>query len=172
MTQVRTIRINRVTDRKWQPQIRALEAEYFDWVNTQLDAEFQIRLDTGSMLSQDMNELERYFPPTGGLFLAMVDDGAVGMIFLTKLREGGGQIRRMYVRDSYRRHGIARALFEVAILLARDIGYTHLLLESPKSWTGAHALYHEMNFKSVPMYPEGEVPEHLRPYWVFMQLDF
>ncbi|CAM3466765.1 hypothetical protein DESA109040_13690 [Deinococcus saxicola] len=107
--------------------------EYFDWVNTQLDAEFQIRLDTDSMLNQDMNELERYFPSTGGLFLAMVDDVAVGMIFLSRLREGGGQIRRMYVRDSHRRHGIAWSLFEPAILLARDIGYTHLLLESPKS---------------------------------------
>jgi GNAT superfamily N-acetyltransferase len=162
--------IKRITDRAQEQQVRELEFEYFTWVNTQLHAEFQITLDIEKMITNDLENLEMYFPPTGGLFLAEQDRTLIGMIFLTQLREGVGQIRRMYVRDAYRRRGIARALFKTAIEHARDIGYSSLVLESPMSWTGAHALYHALGFEAVEMYPESEVPEHLRKYWVFMQL--
>lgn len=162
--------IKQITDRAQEQQIRELESEYFTWVNTQLHAEFQIKLDTEKMIAKDLNNLEMYFPPNGGLFLAEIDRSLVGMIFLTKLRENVGQIRRMYVRDDYRRRGIARALSETAIRQAREIGYSQLLLESPMSWTGAHTLYRTLGFEPVEMYPESKVPEHLREYWVFMQL--
>ncbi len=162
--------IKRITDRAREQQVQALEIEYFNWANTQLQAEFQITLDIKKMIANDLENLEMYFLPTGGLFLAEQDQTPVGMIFLTQLRQSVGQIRRMYVQDAYRRRGIARMLFETAIREARDIGYSSLLLESPKSWTGAHALYHALGFQAVEMYPESEVPEHLRKYWVFMQL--
>jgi GNAT superfamily N-acetyltransferase len=162
--------IKRITDRAREQQVQALEIEYFNWANTQLQAEFQITLDIKKMIANDLDHLEMYFPPTGGLFLAELDQTPVGMIFLTQLRQGVGQIRRMYVRDAYRRRGIARSLFETAFREARDIGYSSLLLDSPRSWTGAHALYHALGFEAVEMYPETEVPEHLRKYWVFMQL--
>jgi GNAT superfamily N-acetyltransferase len=162
--------IKRITDRVQENHIRELESEYFTWVNTQLHAEFQITLNTEKMIANDLNNLEMYFPPHGGLFLAELDRTLVGMIFLAQLREGVGRIRRMYVRDAYRRRGIARALFETAIDQARDMEYSQLLLESPMSWSGAHALYHALGFEAVEMYPESEVPEQLRKYWVFMHL--
>ncbi len=164
------IQIKRVTDRGNEQQIRALESEYFAWVNSQLHAEFQISLDVNKMIANDIANLEIYLPPTGGLFLAEVEQAVAGMIFLTQLRPKVGQIRRMYVRDAFRRRGIARALFETAIQQARAMGYAQLLLESPRSWAGAHALYHELGFEAVEMYPESEVPEHMRKYWVFMGL--
>jgi len=165
------LQVLRITDRSRDSQIRGLEIEYFTWVNAQLTEEFGIALDINALIANDFAHMEIYLPPDGGLFLA--EDGAnlVGMIFLTKLREGVGQIRRMYVRSADRRRGIGRALFEAAIAYARDIGYTSLLLESPMSWKGAHALYHSLNFEATAMYPESEVPEHLRKYWVFMQLN-
>jgi GNAT superfamily N-acetyltransferase len=160
----------RITNRTHEAEIRELETEYFAWVNAQLNAEFGIALDTERMLTRDLSELAMYFPPRGALFLAHVDDALAGMIFLTELQPHVGQIRRMYVRDAYRRRGIARQLFEAAINAARDLGFSSLLLESPMSWRGAHALYKEMGFQDVPMYAQSEVPEHLRQYWVFMGL--
>lgn len=162
--------IIRITDRSNEQKIRALESEYFAWVNSQLYAEFQISLDVDKMIANDITNLEIYLPPTGGLFLAEIEQVVTGMIFLTQLRPNTGQIRRMYVRDEFRRRGIARTLFETAIQQAREIGYAQLLLESPRSWAGAHALYHELGFKAMDMYPESEVPEDLRKYWVFMGL--
>jgi GNAT superfamily N-acetyltransferase len=162
--------ITRVTNRQHDAEIRDLETEYFAWVNAQLGAEFGIALDTNRMIARDLSELEMYFPPRGGLFLAHVDGALAGMIFLTELRPKTGQIRRMYVRDANRRRGLARKLFEIAIQAAKDLKFSELLLESPISWQGAHALYREMRFQDVPMYTESEVPEHLRKYWVFMGL--
>ncbi|MEF2280033.1 GNAT family N-acetyltransferase [Deinococcus sp. YIM 134068] len=161
--------ITRIIDRAHEGRVRELESEYFAWVNAQLQGEFQIRLDVERMIAGDMEHLNIYFPPDGGLFLAEADGGLAGMIFLTRLRGDAGQIRRMYVRDEYRRRGVARALFGAAIREARAIGYARLLLESPVSWRGAHALYREMGFGKVVMYPESEVPEPLRGYWVFME---
>lgn len=164
------LQIKRITDRARERQIRELEEEYFIWVNHQLHAEFQIELDIEKMIANDIAQLDIYFPPAGGLFLAEQAGALAGMIFLTNLRPAVGQIRRMYVRDNFRRLGIARTLFETAIRQAREMGYAQLLLESPVSWAGAHALYHELGFEAVGMYPESEMPEHLRKYWVFMQL--
>lgn len=164
------LQIKRIADRAREQEIQALESEYFTWVNEQLHAEFQIVLDIDRLIAGDITNLERYLPPTGGLFLAEKESALAGMIFLTQLRPAVGQIRRMYVRDGFRRLGIARTLFEAAIREARKIGYAQLLLESPRSWVGAHALYHELGFEAVETYPESEVPEPLRKYWVFMRL--
>ena len=166
------VQIVQLTDRGREGEVQALEAEYFAWVNAQLGTEFGIALDVDEMIADDLAHLEIYLPPDGGLFLAETDGVLAGMIFLTKLRPGVGQIRRMYVRNRYRRRGVARALFGAAVRQARTAGYAQLLLESPRSWAGAHALYRELGFGPVAVYPESEVPEPLRSYWVYMGLTF
>lgn len=42
---------------------------------------------------------------------------------------------------------------------ARDIGYARVVLESPRSWAGAHDVYRAHGFETVPAYAESEVPE-------------
>ncbi len=64
------LQIKRITDRTQEQQIRELESEYFTWVNHQLHTEFQIALDIEKMIAGDIANLNIYFPPTGGLFLA------------------------------------------------------------------------------------------------------
>ncbi len=64
----------------------------------------------------------------------------------------------MAVRPAYRRNGLGGALFGQAVDLARTIGYSRLLLESPRSWAGAHAVYTRHGFAPVDAYPESEVP--------------
>ena len=93
------------------------------------------------------------------------------MIFLAPIRSDTAQVRRMYVRPTHRRLGLGGMLFNAAVGAARHIGYTRVLLESPRSWAGAHAVYRAHGFATVPGYPESEVPEHLRQYWTFMGID-
>lgn len=90
------------------------------------------------------------------------------MVFLTRLRPDTAQIRRMYVRPAHRRQGLGNDLFGQAVAIAGSIGYTQLLLESPRSWVGAHAVYTAHGFQPVPLYPESEVPQHLQQYSTFM----
>ena len=163
--------LQRVTDRSMQIGVQNLETEYFRWVNTELDAEFGIRLDVEAMIAHDLAELEIYLPPRGALFLAADGTDLVGMIFMTPIRGDTAQIRRMYVRDSHRRQGLGGTLFAAAVQAARDIGYARVLLESPRSWAGAHAVYEAHGFRTVAAYPESEVPEHLRQYWIYMGIE-
>lgn len=163
--------VQRLIDRSMQEQIEYLETEYFRWVNAELGAEFGIGLDVDAMISRDLNELEIYLPPRGALFVALDGDDLVGMIFLTPIRDDTAQIRRMYVRASHRRQGLGGTLFDAAVQAARNIGHARVLLESPRSWAGAHDVYRTHGFDVVPVYPESEVPEHLRQYWIFMGLD-
>ena len=160
--------VQRVVDRAMQGQVQDLETEYFGWVNSQLEAEFGIRLDVEAMIARDLAELEIYLPPRGALFLAADDADLIGTIFLTPIREDTAQIRRMYVRDSHRRRGLGGTLFAAAVQAARDIGYARVVLESPRSWAGAHAVYQAHGFQTVAAYTESEVPEHLRQYWIYM----
>ena len=160
--------VQRVVDRSLQDGIRELETEYFSWVNSELETEFGIRLDVDAMIARDLGELEIYLPPRGALFLSADGTDRVGMIFLTSIRSDTAQIRRMYVRDSHRRQGLGGMLFAAAVQAAREIGYARVLLESPRSWAGAHAVYRAHGFETVAAYPESEVPEHLRQYWTYM----
>ena len=163
--------VHRIIDRSMQDRIQHLENEYFRWVNAQLEAEFGIRLDVEAMMARDIAELEIYLPPRGALFVAVEGADLVGMIFLTPIRDDTAQIRRMYVSPSHRRQGLANQLFGSVVAAARDLGYARVLLESPRSWAGAHALYQAYGFETVTAYPESEVPEHLRPYWIYLGLD-
>lgn len=163
-----TVVVQRVVDRSTQDRIEQLETEYFRWVNAELGAEFGIRLDVEAMIARDLGELEIYLPPRGALFVAVDGADLVGMIFLAAIRVDTAQIRRMYVRASHRRQGLGGMLFGAAVDAARDLGYARVLLESPRSWAGAHAVYRAHGFEMVAAYPESEVPEHLRQYWIFM----
>lgn len=165
------VTVQRVIDRSWEDRIEQLETEYFSWVNAQLGMEFGIGLDIKAMIARDLAELEVYLPPRGALFLAADGDDLAGMIFLAPIRDDTAQVRRMYVRPDHRGHGLGGALFGAAVEAAGELGYTRALLESPRSWVGAHAVYHAHGFTSVPAYPESEVPEHLRQYWIYMGVD-
>jgi GNAT superfamily N-acetyltransferase len=166
------VQIVQVTDETYNDQIRELLVEYFRWGNARLDEEFGISLDIESIIDGDLEELEIYFPPDGGLFLAANDDGYMGIAFITEIREGVGEIRRMYVRPDYRRKGIGRILLKSAIEEGRRLGYSSVLLDSPRSWTEAHSLYKSAGFRDTDEYPESEVPADLRENWIFMALHF
>jgi len=163
--------VQRVVDRSIQDQIGHLETEYFRWVNAELEAEFGICLDIEVMIARDLSELEIYLPPRGALFVAVDGVDLVGMIFLAPIRDDTAQIRRMYVRASRRRQGLGGTLFGAVVAAARDLGYARVLLESPRSWAGAHAVYQAHGFERVTAYPESEVPEHLRHYWIYLGLE-
>jgi GNAT superfamily N-acetyltransferase len=101
-----------------------------------------------------------------------IGDAYQGIAFITEIREGVGEIRRMYVRPGYRRQGIGRILLETAIEEGRRLGYSSVLLESPRSWSEAHGLYKSAGFGDTNEYPESEVPAEFRENWIFMALHF
>ena len=52
----------------------------------------------------------------------------------------------MRVTEAWRRHGIARALLEIAEDFCRSTGYRRLILDTTEQQTAAHRLYESAGF--------------------------
>ena len=85
------------------------------------------------------------------------------------LRDSGGgkcEMKRMYVQPEYRGKGLGRALGERLISEARDIGYTHMRLDTVPAMEAAVGLYISLGFKEIE-------PYRFNPYKeaMFLELD-
>lgn len=124
-----------------------------------------------------------YAPPSGRLFVAMVDPcdaagieqtRAVSSISSTSsaftsfisvgcvaLRRFSGEIcemKRLYVRPEFRGSGAGRALANAIIEAAREIGYRGMRLDTLPQMTQAQTLYRALGFHEIPPYRHNPVP--------------
>ena len=94
---------------------------------------------TSGWIAEEMAGLPGpYAPPAGSLLLARVGDEEAGALGLQTVPDAvraqdvevgrSGELKRLFVRPEYRRHGVGRALLERAESEARTRGYDALLL--------------------------------------------
>ena len=90
--------------------------------------EGQLRVnDTGADLDHLM---EGYFEcKDSGFWVAQNEVSIVGMIGVQRIDDNSAEIRRLRVRDGYRRRGIGRMLMEHAICFCRDKQYLKIVLD-------------------------------------------
>ena len=62
------------------------------------------------------------------------------------------EMKRLYVRNTYRRLGLGRQLAEAVMDAARVAGYHHMLLDTLTEMESARALYQDLEFKEIPPY--------------------
>jgi hypothetical protein len=60
-------------------------------------------------------------------------------------------------------------MLETLIEAAEAAGYQRIRLDSPDFMTAAHGLYRSGGFVDIDPYPESEIPDQYKPYWVFME---
>ncbi len=149
--------------------IRDLWLDYLTWGNDELEARHGFRLPIHEAVERDMANIAKFQPPDGAILLAFVDDSAVGIACLQRIGPTTAEVKRMYVRPSVRRNGLGRALLERLIETARIAGYESLRLDSPDFMNAAHALYRSSGFVEIKPYPESEIPDDYKSYWVFME---
>jgi len=156
-------------------QMVDLTVEYMTWVAQQMDAWFAI--DTLAMIGMPVREyvastLDKVcadVPPRGITYLITLDDHLVGMGGVRQLREGVGELKRMYIRPAYRGRGFGVVLLRQLLQMAAQFRYRSIYLDSGPFMTTAHQLYREHGFVARGEYPETEAPASLRPRWVFME---
>ena len=97
-----------------------------------------------------------YAPPLGGLLLAFVDGELAGCCAMRPLYAvdypNACEMKRLYVRSSYRRLGLGRQLAEAVMDSARVAGYHHMLLDTLTEMESARALYQDLGFEEIPPY--------------------
>ena len=110
-----------------------------------------------------------YAPPDGALLLAWVEGAAVGCVAMRRIGAGACEMKRMYVDEAGRGHGVGRALGEAVVTAAREAGYRQMFLDTSIGQHEALGLYRSLGFVDVE--PYYEVAAELRDWLVFMRLD-
>jgi putative acetyltransferase len=109
----------------------------------------------------------KYGPPAGRTMIAVHDGQVVAGGAYRQLADGVCELKRLYVTDQARGHGLGRKLSDALMASARADGYGLMRLDTAHLLTEAIAMYGSMGFSRIAPYQD--YPPHLMPYLVFME---
>ncbi len=99
-----------------------------------------------------------YVPPEGRLLLAWDQGQVAGCVALRKIDREIREMKRLYVRPSFRRLGVGRVLALAIIQEARKIGYSRMRPDTVPSMKDAQATYESLGFQKIAPYCPNPVP--------------
>lgn len=144
------IEIVEVTSPEQIEQFRALLSDYF----RERPNGFSERM------AQDLQDLPgRYAAPHGGMFLALCDGLPVATAAWTQHTPQLIELKRVYVRPEHRRKGIARALSQRVIEIARARGLAQVAIITWADATEAIRLYRGLGFTEIPPFRSTSVTD-------------
>ena len=99
----------------------------------------------------------KYAPPDGALLLAVENEQSVGCVALRRLSLADAEMKRLYVRPSYRTSGVGRLLAQRAVERAGEMGYRRVLLDTLDRMHAAQALYRSLGFANIDAYCDNPI---------------
>lgn len=148
--------------------VRRLWLAYLRWGNDEMQARHGFHLPVDEAVEHDLATISAFQPPNGHILLAGDADETFGIACLRRIRPDTAEIKRMFVDPTRRGGGVGRALLEGLIERAAGDGYRAVWLDSPDFMTAAHGMYRSAGFTDIAPYPESEIPDELKSYWVFL----
>lgn len=140
-------------------QIRAARLEEMDRIRRLLDEYSQMH--GVDLCFQNFDEElatlpGRYAPPRGELLIAMSGDDDAGSIALRQFRDEAEvcEMKRLFVRPSFRGTGLGRRLALAIIERGREIGYKKMRLDTLPQQVEAHRLYESLGFYEIEPYSD------------------
>lgn len=139
-------------DLKLLEQVKALFREYANWLS--VDLSFQRFEEELSSLPDPY-----YVAPGGALFLALVDGQPAGCVGVRHFENSTCEMKRLFVRDSFKGHGVGRALAARAIEAGRELGYKRMLLDTLAHMRPAIELYTSLGFHPIAAYYDNPISD-------------
>jgi putative acetyltransferase len=94
-----------------------------------------------------------YSPPSGRLLLAEYQGELAGCVALHPWESGVCEMKRLYLRPSYRGKGLGRVVAETVIAEARSIGYQYMRLDTIEPiMKDAVEMYRKLGFREIAPY--------------------
>lgn len=170
-------------------EISELFTEYTNML-IENDAEFAKYLEIQKYDDELKNLQAKYGPPQGRLYMALAEVSGIdsktaeasqklcgakggqvnfvpaGCIGLKKIDNENCEMKRLYVRPQFRGQEIGRKLVCRIISDAREIGYSHMLLDTLPFLTSALRIYKEYGFYEIPSYNDSPMNTS-----IYMQID-
>jgi GNAT superfamily N-acetyltransferase len=152
-----------------------INMDYMSWIGEEIEKWFGVSLPlllgmpVPAYVEGALEKLCASAPPEGVFYIVRDVGVVVGMGGLRRVRDGVGEIKRIYVLRSARGGGVGARLLERLMSDARAFGYRELLLESAPFMKSAHKIFEAAGFTDIAAYAEAEVPEALRHDWRFMR---
>ncbi|THU03651.1 GNAT family N-acetyltransferase [Lampropedia puyangensis] len=135
-----------------EPEDMALVRELFEEYarNLPVDLDFQ-------GFDEELANLPgEYAQPSGCVMLAFVDEQLAGCCALRPLNtsdySNASEMKRLYVRKSFRGFGLGRTLAHAIMEGAQLAGYSCILLDTLDEMDAARALYEDLGFYEVAPY--------------------
>lgn len=130
------------------------------------DSSFQKYLDI-QHYDEELKHLEvKYGNPFGRLYLAYCNEELAGCIGLRKIDEQNCEMKRLYVRPKFRGKRIGDQLVRKIIEDAREIGYSHMLLDTLPFLKSAICMYKKYGFYETESYNDSPMSTS-----IYMKLD-
>jgi ribosomal protein S18 acetylase RimI-like enzyme len=120
----------------------ALRELFYESINEGLVGEN----DTGADID---NLREGYFEDEGqsGFWVAVFREQVIGMIGVQKIADNSAEVRRLRVRNVFRRRGVGALLMERALAFCQHQGYLKVVLDVRIERGPAIALFQKFGFK-------------------------
>jgi GNAT superfamily N-acetyltransferase len=106
----------------------------------------------GDYKSEIKNLPGEYGPPGGCIVIAYLDNDAAGCVAYRNLGNSICEMKRLYVKDSFRRQGIGQFLIKTIIYESKEAGYKQMMLDTHPWMKSARKLYLEEGFTETDPY--------------------
>ncbi|PSL44955.1 ribosomal protein S18 acetylase RimI-like enzyme [Chitinophaga niastensis] len=140
------IEIIKVTaeDARHLEQVKLLFREYANWLNVDLSSQ---------QFEEELAHLPGvYVPPAGALFLATVDGQVAGCVAVRTFDNSTAEMKRLFVKDTFKGHGVGKALVSNAIEESKKLGYKRIILDTLAHMRPAIELYTSLGFQPIAAY--------------------
>jgi len=137
--------------------IKATESSEFA-VAKELFLEYAKTLDFDLCFQNFEDELNiintMYSEPDGGLILIkeILTGNYVGCAGIRKIEDRISELKRMYIQEDHRHQGLGEQLLNLAIYLARTLGYEKIRLDTVTKMASAIKLYRAKGFSEIDAY--------------------